>query len=390
MEAAIARARSFPVVCDNVDKKLRQIYDMTEDETNFHLKQSAFLYQLAVQTMPKSLHCLSMRLTVEYFKSPSDVEPLTEKYMDPTLQHYVIFSKNVLASSAVINSTVMHAKVCSAIRPILSDCQLCIYFFVILAMTGCLQFQESVNQVFHVLTNGQNFYAMKQWFVRNTYKEATVQVLNIEALNLENQNLDLSLPIEFRVSFHRIDNPPVAQLKTEYFSTFSHSHYLLPQIFQNLKKVVVLDDDVVVQQDLSALWSLDMGGKVNGAVEDCSVRLNLLKSYLGERSFDRNSCLWMSGLNVIDLLKWRELDLTETFQILVKEVSDIEVRQLNISSAIILEIISLKILLMLETYICSFDTIFCIFFQPKLLLSLPFRAFQIKCFDFSHFTSMYR
>lgn len=296
MEAAIARARSFPVVCDNVDKKLRQIYDMTEDETNFHLKQSAFLYQLAVQTMPKSLHCLSMRLTVEYFKSPSDVEPLTEKYMDPALQHYVIFSKNVLASSAVINSTVMHAK-------------------------------ESANQVFHVLTNGQNYYAMKQWFVRNTYKEAPVQVLNIEALNLENQNLDLSLPIEFRVSFHRIDNPPVAQIKTEYFSTFSHSHYLLPQIFQNLKKVVVLDDDVVVQRDLSALWSLDMEGKVNGAVQDCSVRLNLLKSYLGERSFDRNSCLWMSGLNVIDLDKWRELDLTETFQRLVKEVSTEELSE---------------------------------------------------------------
>lgn len=113
IEAAIARAKSFSVDCNNVDKKLRQIFDMTEDEANFHMKQSAFLYQLAVQTMPKSLHCLSMRLTVEYFKSPvPDVEiSLTEKYMDPTLYHYVIFSNNVLASSVVINSTVMHARV---------------------------------------------------------------------------------------------------------------------------------------------------------------------------------------------------------------------------------------------------------------------------------------
>ncbi|XP_024032287.1 probable galacturonosyltransferase 7 isoform X2 [Morus notabilis] len=291
MDAVIARAKSFPVDCNNVDKKLRQIFDMTEDEANFHMRQSSFLYQLAVQTMPKSLHCLSMRLTVDYFKSPSDVElSLTEKYMDPALQHYVIFSKNVLASSAVINSTVMHAK-------------------------------ESVNQVFHVLTNGQNYYAMKQWFIRNTYKEATVRVLNIEALNLENQNLELSLPVEFRVSFHSVDNPPVAQMRTEYLSTFSHSHYLLPQIFQNLKRVVVLDDDVIVQQDLSALWSLNMGGKVNGAVQMCSVRLNLLKSYLGERSFDKNSCVWMSGLNVIDLDKWREVDLTETYGRLLKELS---------------------------------------------------------------------
>lgn len=113
MQAVIAKAKSFPVECHNVDKKLRQIFDMTADEANFHMKQSVFLYQLAVQTMPKSLHCLSMRLTVEYFRSPvDDMESLASKYNDPALQHYVIFSTNVLASSVVINSTVMHAKVC--------------------------------------------------------------------------------------------------------------------------------------------------------------------------------------------------------------------------------------------------------------------------------------
>lgn len=113
MEASIANAKSFPVDCNNVYKKLSQILDLTEDEANFHMKQSAFLYRVAVQTMPKSLHCLSMRLTVDYFTSHSnDMEvPLSEKYLDPTLRHLVIFSKNVLASSVVINSTVMHAKV---------------------------------------------------------------------------------------------------------------------------------------------------------------------------------------------------------------------------------------------------------------------------------------
>ncbi|XP_030924882.1 probable galacturonosyltransferase 7 [Quercus lobata] len=296
MEAAIAKAKSFIVDCNNVDKKLRQIYDMTEDEANFHMKQSAFLYQLAVQTMPKSLHCLSMRLTVEYFGSPlNDTElSLAQKYLDPTLHHYVIFSNNVLASSVVINSTVMHAK-------------------------------ESRNQVFHVLTDGQNYFAMKLWFLRNTYKEATVQVLNIEHLKLESHikatPLYLSLPEEFRVSFLNVDSPPMAPIRTEYISIFSHSHYLLPEIFQNLKKVVVLDDDVIVQQDLSALWSLNMEGKVNGAVQFCSLKLGQLKKYLGENSYDKKSCAWMSGLNVIDLDRWRELDLTETYRKLMHELT---------------------------------------------------------------------
>lgn len=113
MEAAIVKAKSFPVECHNVDKKLRQIFDMTEDEANFHMKQSAFLFQLAVQTMPKSMHCLSMQLTVEYFRIDSTLLelPQAEKYADPSLNHYVIFSNNILASSVVINSTVSHAKV---------------------------------------------------------------------------------------------------------------------------------------------------------------------------------------------------------------------------------------------------------------------------------------
>jgi alpha-1,4-galacturonosyltransferase len=113
MEVAIAKAKSVPVVCDNVDKKLRQIYDLTEDEADFHMKQSAFLYKLNVLTMPKSFHCLALKLTVEYFKSSHDEEHAdSEKFKDSSLHHYIIFSNNVLPASVVINSTVTHAKVC--------------------------------------------------------------------------------------------------------------------------------------------------------------------------------------------------------------------------------------------------------------------------------------
>ncbi|KAE8698027.1 putative galacturonosyltransferase 7 [Hibiscus syriacus] len=293
MEAAIARAKSVTADCNNVDKKLRQIFDLTEDEANFHMKQSAFLYQLAVQTMPKSHHCLYMRLTIEYFRYDSFDKELTEKFSDPTLQHYVIFSSNVIASSVVINSTVMHAK-------------------------------DSTNQVFHVLTDGQNYYAMKYWFLRNTFKDAVVQVLNIEQLILDYTNKTtlshLNSPLEFRISFHNSRKTPAIHNRTQYISIFSHSHYLLPEVFKNLEKIVVLDDDVVVQQDLSTLWKLNMGQKPMGAVQICPVRLGQLQSYLGRSSFNENSCSWMSGLNVIDLVRWRELGISETYWKLVKKV----------------------------------------------------------------------
>ncbi|XP_022855262.1 probable galacturonosyltransferase 7 isoform X3 [Olea europaea var. sylvestris] len=294
MEAAIAKAKSCPVDCNNVDKKLRQLVDLTEDEANFHRKQSAFLYQLAVQTMPKSLHCLSMRLTVEYFRSPHDLEQsLSEKVLNPDLHHYVIFSRNLLASSVAINSTVQNT-------------------------------EESEKQVFHVLTDRENYFAMKLWFFINKYREATVQVLNIEDLKLNNHYklapLHLSLPEEFRVSFLRVDKLSSYQIRTEYLSIFSHSHYLLPKIFPTLKKIVVLDDDILTQRDLSELWSVDMGGKVIGAVQFCAVKLGQLKNYLPRYSFSENSCAWISGVNIIDLSRWREHNLTETFQRLVQEM----------------------------------------------------------------------
>lgn len=166
---------------------------------------------------------------------------------------------------------------------------------------------------------------MKLWFLRNEYKGAAVQVLNVEHLDMDFQNqaalLPFSLSQEFRVSFRSSHNLSEPDTRTEYISVFSSLHYLLPKIFQNLGKIIVLDDDIVVQQDLSALWSLDMEGKVNAAQLFCSVRLGQLWSYMGENGLDGNSCAWMSGFNVIDLRRWRELQLTETYQRLLQEVS---------------------------------------------------------------------
>ncbi|XP_010921256.2 probable galacturonosyltransferase 7 isoform X1 [Elaeis guineensis] len=292
MDQTIARAKSCTVDCKNVDKKLRQILDLTEDEALFHKKQSAFLYHLSVQTMPKSLHCLSMRLTVEYFKSPpmDSASSHAHKFENPELRHYVIFSRNMLAASVAINSTVANS-------------------------------EATEDMVFHVLTDGQNYYAMKLWFARNSYKEATIRVLNFEELNnIKNEGTaKLSLTEEFHVSILDADKPSI-QMRTEYLSVFGHSHFILPEIFKNLKKVVVLDDDVVVQHDLSSLWNLDLEGKVNGAVEFCGVKLGQLRTYLGRNIYDADSCAWISGFNILDLEKWREHNVTGTYLQLLQKL----------------------------------------------------------------------
>ena len=76
-------------------------------------KQSTFLSQLAAKTVPKGLHCLSMRLTIDYYLLPLEKRnfPKEDKLEDPSLYHYALFSDNVLAASVVVNSTIVNAKV---------------------------------------------------------------------------------------------------------------------------------------------------------------------------------------------------------------------------------------------------------------------------------------
>ncbi|KAG6517303.1 probable galacturonosyltransferase 7 [Zingiber officinale] len=295
MDKVIAKAKSCPVDCNNVDRKLRQILDLTEDEAHFHMKQSAFLYQLGVQTMSKTFHCLLMRLTVEFFKSPaSNVEHISaSKSVNPSYLHYVIFSRNILAVSVTINSTVTNSK-------------------------------ESDSIVIHVITDKQNFYSMKHWFVRHSYGNATVHIMNFDELKSNHvSNLDfgeMSMPEEFRISSHATSQQTPLQMGTKYLSVFGHSHFLLPDMFKDLKKVVLLDDDVVVQKDISFLWNLDLGGKVIGATEFCGVKLGHLKSNLGTAVYDSNACAWMSGVSIIDLEKWRELDITGVYGRIVDQL----------------------------------------------------------------------
>lgn len=76
---------------------------------------------------------------------------------------------------------------------------------------------------------------------------------------------------------------------------------------------------MIVQQELLSLWNLDLEGKVNGAVNFCKLRFGQLETVLGKNTHDRSSCLWVSGLNIIDLEKWREHDITGIYKKLLQK-----------------------------------------------------------------------
>jgi len=299
MGHVLSKAREQFYSCRTVTKKLRAMLQFANKQVRTSKKQSTFLSQLAAKTVPKGLHCLSMRLTIDYYLLPLEKRefPKKDKLEDPTLYHYALFSDNVLAASVVVNSTIMNAK-------------------------------ESEKHVFHLVTDKLNFGAMKMWFLLNPPGKAAIHVENVDDFKWLNSSycpvlrqLESAAMKEY---YFKADHPTTlsagsSNLKyrnPKYLSMLNHLRFYLPQVYPKLDKILFLDDDIVVQKDLTPLWSVDLHGKVNGAVETCGESFHRFDKYLNfsnphiARHFDPNACGWAYGMNVFDLKEWKKQDIT--------------------------------------------------------------------------------
>lgn len=113
MGQILSKARELLYDCKLVTGKLRAMLQTADDQVRSLKKQSTFLSQLAAKTIPNGIHCLSMRLTIDYYLLPPEKKmfPQSENLENPSLYHYALFSDNVLAASVVVNSTITNAKV---------------------------------------------------------------------------------------------------------------------------------------------------------------------------------------------------------------------------------------------------------------------------------------
>ncbi|KAH0881905.1 hypothetical protein HID58_058001 [Brassica napus] len=302
MGQLLSRAKEKLYDCNLVTNKLRAMLQTAEEELVSTQTHTTFLNQLASKSIPHAIHCLTMTLNLEYSLLPAPMRhfPRMENLENPDLYHYALFSDNVLAASVVVNSTVTNA-------------------------------DDPSLHVFHIVTDKLNFGAMSMWFLLNPPKEATVQVQRFEDFSWLNSSyspvlkqLESEAMKEFYFKTERSESAEsgAESLKyryPKYLSMLNHLRFYIPKIFPKLEKVLFLDDDVVVQKDLTPLWSVDLKGKVNGAVETCGASFHRLKSYLNfsdrhvSERFDPEYCGWAYGMNVFDLGEWRKHNITETY-----------------------------------------------------------------------------
>lgn len=131
MGQVLSKARGQLYDSKLVTGKLRAMLQTADEQVRNLKKQSTFLSQLAAKTIPSGIHCLSMRLTIDYYLLPPEKRkfPRSENLENPSLYHYALFSDNVLAASVVVNSAVTNAKVTKMIY-LRNRCSVALFPFI--------------------------------------------------------------------------------------------------------------------------------------------------------------------------------------------------------------------------------------------------------------------
>jgi len=102
------------------------------------------------------------------------------------------------------------------------------------------------------------------------------------------------------------------------FSTLPHiskmtfARFMIPNIFpESVRRVLYLDADILVLQDLRPLWETDLRGAVVGAVKDHILDSQIKADARGVERFPRVQHYFNAGVLLIDLGQWRKHRISE-------------------------------------------------------------------------------
>ncbi|CAO2166252.1 unnamed protein product [Urochloa humidicola] len=272
--------------------------------------RALFNRHLASLGIPKSVHCLTLRLAEEFAvnsaaRSPVPPPEHAPRLADASYLHVALVTDNVLAAAVAVASAARSAA-------------------------------DPSRLVFHVVTDKKSYVPMHSWFALHPASPAVVEVRGLHQFDWRDAGAVAKVMRTVdevqrsSLEYHRCDGSAERErrrLEASKPSTFSLLNYLkihLPEFFPELGRVMLLDDDVVVRKDLTALWEQDLDGNVIGAVGahegggvciDKTFGDHLNFSDQAVSGFHSSQCAWSWGVNIVDLDAWRRTNVTETYQL---------------------------------------------------------------------------
>lgn len=108
----------------------------------------------------------------------------------------------------------------------------------------------------------------------------------------------------------------------DYYTLTTYFRLIIPDAFFLLDKALYLDSDIVVNDDISKLYNIDIGNNLVGAVQDSSVQLVPEFITYVEKALDiRHENYFNAGILVMNLKKMRSEHFTRQVVNLTKEVT---------------------------------------------------------------------
>ena len=109
-----------------------------------------------------------------------------------------------------------------------------------------------------------------------------------------------------------VDMTPFREFETcSYISKMTYARFLIPNIFPDIvSRVLYLDADLLVLDDLGPLWEIDLAGVVVGAVLD-NLDSQIKGNKPGVEGVPRVRDYFNAGVLLVNLEKWREERISE-------------------------------------------------------------------------------
>ncbi|KAL0381030.1 UNVERIFIED_CONTAM: putative galacturonosyltransferase 14 [Sesamum angustifolium] len=162
---------SVQLLFDLLDSNLIHLMERSEREIRESKFAELMNKHFAASAIPKSIHCLSLRLTDEYSSNAHARRQLPSPELLPLLSdnsyhHFVLSTDNILAASVVVTSAVQ-----SSLIP------------------------EKI--IFHVITDKKTYAGMHSWFALNPMYPAIVEVKGIHQFDwLTRENVPVLEAVE--------------------------------------------------------------------------------------------------------------------------------------------------------------------------------------------------